>query len=161
MGSRSRWMPYMIGLVFLAATLASCGDDGAASRGLKVVTAFYPLELVARRVGGDLVAVTNLTPPGGEPHDLELKPSDVRTIRNADLILYFGNGFQPSLEDAVGQLSDKSKSLNLLAGLTLTQATPGEEEGLEVDPHVWLDPTLMQRIVDSVTNALTARIPSG
>ena len=37
----------------------------------------YPLQFVAERVGGDRVAVTNLTPPGAEPHDLELTPQDV------------------------------------------------------------------------------------
>ena len=34
----------------------------------------------------------NLTPPGVEPHDLELSGSDVRTIADADLVLYLGAG---------------------------------------------------------------------
>ncbi len=46
-------------------------------------------------------SVVNLTPPGVEPHDVELSPSDVETIRNAELVLYLGGGFQPALEDAV------------------------------------------------------------
>ena len=162
MVQKRRSLASVIGLVLLLAPLTACGDDAPASgRDLKVVTAFYPLELVARRVGGDLVTVTNVTPPGAEPHDLELKPSDVRTIREADLILYFGGGFQPSLEDAVEQQPETSAPLDLLTGLPLKQAPPGEDEGLEFDPHVWLDPALMKRIVDSIAGALAGKIPSG
>ncbi len=148
--------------LLLAGPLAACGDDGPAASGtLDVATAFYPIELVTRTVGGDLAMVTNLTPPGGEPHDLELKPSDVRRIREADLIVYFADGFQPSIEDAIEQLSDKTKAVDLLAGISLKRPPPGaEEEGLDVDPHVWLDPTLMQRIVDGVTDALAKTVPA-
>ena len=39
--------------------------------------AFYPLQFVAERVGGDRVQVTNLARPGAEPHDLELSPRQV------------------------------------------------------------------------------------
>ncbi len=52
-----------------------CGNDGgsdgtaAAGGGVAVVTSFYPLQYVVDRVGGDRVTVTNLTPPGAEPHD--------------------------------------------------------------------------------------------
>ncbi|MBM3687553.1 MAG: zinc ABC transporter substrate-binding protein, partial [Actinobacteria bacterium] len=44
---------------------------------LKVVAAFYPLQFAAEQVGGAAVEVVNLTPPGAEPHDLELTPQDV------------------------------------------------------------------------------------
>ena len=41
------------------------------------MTAFYPLQFLSERVGGDAVTVTNLTKPGAEPHDLELNPRQV------------------------------------------------------------------------------------
>jgi len=34
---------------------------------IDVVAAFYPLQFVTERVGGDAVSVTNLTPAGAEP----------------------------------------------------------------------------------------------
>ena len=67
---------------------------------LKVVTAFYPLTYLAEQVGGDQITVTNLTPPGGEPHDLELTPQQVAAIGEADLVLYI-EGFQPAVDEAV------------------------------------------------------------
>ena len=56
--------------------------------------------------------VVNLTPPGAEPHDIELSPSDVETIRDAELVVYIGGGFQPALEDAID--SRDGDSLDLL-----------------------------------------------
>ena len=161
-GRRSRLCSLVLAVTILSGLLAGCSGEspGDKSGALQVAAAFYPIELVARRVGGDLVEVTNVTPPGGEPHDLELKPSDVRRIKNADLILYFAKGFQPAVDGAVAQLSDRTKAVDLLAGISLKAPPPGEEEELTVDPHVWLDPTLMQRMVDMVTEALVKHLPS-
>lgn len=41
------------------------GRSGGAS--VSVLAAFYPFEFVVERVGGDTVAVENLTPTGSEP----------------------------------------------------------------------------------------------
>ncbi|MEX2553323.1 MAG: zinc ABC transporter substrate-binding protein, partial [Actinomycetota bacterium] len=62
-------------LLVLALALVACGDgggdDGAPPK-TEVVTAFYPLEFVSTRVAGTRAEVSNLTPAGVEPHDLEL-----------------------------------------------------------------------------------------
>jgi len=141
----------------LAMASAGCGGNGASpSPGLDVVAAFYPLAEAARQVGGQFTRVHDLTPAGVEPHDLELKPSDVGLIRSADLILYLGGGFQPALEDAIEVIPNRSAAVDLLGGLPLRE---GVEEGEPTDPHVWLDPLLMIRIVDRVAEELAARLP--
>jgi zinc transport system substrate-binding protein len=132
----------------LAMASAGCGGSGASpERGLDVVAAFYPLAEAARRVGGPFAQVHDITPTGVEPHDLELKPSDVGLIRSADLILYLGRGFQPALEDAIEAIPNRSAAVDLLEGLPLKK---GVEDGEATDPHVWLDPLLMIRIVERV-----------
>ena len=70
----------------LAMSMVGCGDEPAAGNGgkhVEVVAAFYPLQFVAERVGGDAVHVTNLAKPGAEPHDLELTPIQVGQISEA------------------------------------------------------------------------------
>ena len=124
---------------------------------LSVVASFYPLAEAARRVGGDLVTVTNLTPPGVEPHDLELSPDQVEAITTADLVMYLGGGFQPALEDALTQ-TDATKK-NVLDGVG-TLAPPPGEEGPTVDPHVWLDPARFATIVGEVRASLTEIDPA-
>jgi zinc transport system substrate-binding protein len=132
-------------------TLAGCGGSGDNAGKQTVVVAFYPLAWAAEQIGGDAVDVENLTPPGAEPHDIELTPRDVEEVRNADLVLYLGKGFQPALEKAVESRS--GPSLDLLAGQDLASAPKGEEE-LAVDPHVWLDPPRFARMVMSIGSEL-------
>lgn len=72
-----------------------------------VVAAFYPLQLLAQRVGGDAVSVTNLAKPGAEPHDMELNPDQVRQIVDARLVVYL-HGFQPAVDEAVEQNAQDS-----------------------------------------------------
>lgn len=120
----------LTGMVALA---AGCGGDkGTADDRVSVAAAFYPLTYAAEEVGGDQVEVRNLTPPGAEPHDVELSARDVERIRAADIVLYLGSGFQPNFERAVDGAD--GKKVDLLRGLQLISGDEG------VDPHVWLDP---------------------
>ncbi len=112
---------------------AGCGsDEGPADGRVSVAAAFYPLAYAAEEIGGDRVAVRNLTPPGAEPHDVELSARDVERIGAADVVLYLGSGFQPNFERAVDGAD--GKKVDLLQGLDLISGDEG------VDPHVWLDP---------------------
>ena len=68
-----------------------CTRSGSDARPT-IVASFYPLAWAAERVAGHDYRVVNLTPPGVEPHDIELTPSDVQTIDDAQLVVYVGAG---------------------------------------------------------------------
>ena len=124
---------------------AACGGGPSADDGpTRVVASFYPLAYAAEQVGGPAIDVRNLTPPGAEPHDLEPTPADVQALRDADLVLLLGGGFQPRLEDAAGK---GERVLHLLETTGLDFADNG-------DPHVWLDPTRYALIVNRVGTAI-------
>jgi zinc transport system substrate-binding protein len=127
--------------------VAGCGASSGASGKQTVVAAFYPLAFAAEKLGGTKVDVQNLTPPGAEPHDIELTPGDVARIQKADIVLYLSHGFQPAVEQAVSGAG--GRRLDVLAGLPLRSGV-----GDEADPHVWLDPVLFARIVRRIGSAL-------
>jgi zinc transport system substrate-binding protein len=129
-------MRAIIILVCVATLTSGCGGSDASSSERRVAASFYPLAFAAEELGGDGVDVVNLTPPGTEPHDLELTPSDVRELKDADVVLLLGHGFQPQLEDAAG---DGDEVVDLLD-------TPGLNRFDNDDPHVWLDPTRYELI---------------
>jgi zinc transport system substrate-binding protein len=138
------------GLVLVLGAAACSGADRDASEdGVSVVASFYPLAEAARRVGGADVTVVNLTPPGVEPHDLELSGSDVRAIADADLVLYFGDGFQLSLEDAV-----ESTSAHAVDLLDAVETRGGGESEQPADPHVWLDPVRYAAVAERIGEEL-------
>lgn len=130
----------------LGALLASCSpSSGAPSSGVDVVAAFYPLAELARRLGGSGVGVTDLTPAGTEPHDLELRPGDLAALAHADLVLYVGGGFQPSVERAVKTLPTSVRIVDVLA----VAPEPAN------DPHVWLDPVAFRRVAKRIATVLS------
>lgn len=132
-------------VVFLLAVATGCARTDSSDQP-SVVASFYPLAWAAEQVAGDSSReVVNLTPPGAEPHDLELSPRDVETIRDAELVVYVGGGFQPTIEDAVD--SREGRSLDLLR--------EGE------DPHVWLDPVRFAEAVERIAEALGNRAAAG
>ncbi|WP_205326244.1 metal ABC transporter solute-binding protein, Zn/Mn family [Glycomyces sp. YM15] len=138
---RSRFILVPIAGFAAAAALAACGSgsaDPAADGEINVVTAFYPLTFATERVGGDHVAVTNLTPAGQEPHDLELAPSDIAAIEEADFVVYL-KGFIPELDAAVEEYAP-DKSLDVLTAVETsqydyTQAIDEAEGHAEEDEH--------------------------
>jgi zinc transport system substrate-binding protein len=154
--------------------LAACGDEGPRASGpgsggdglASVVASFYPLEFVAERIGGPWVSVENLTPPGVEPHDVELTPKDVTTVADADLVVYL-EGFSPAVDDAVSQSASDHAAFNVggHAGLDLTY-TPIEEGEVTpdgtgaTDPHFWLDPTRLATVADELAPRLADLAPA-
>ncbi|HEY8777818.1 MAG TPA: zinc ABC transporter substrate-binding protein [Gaiellaceae bacterium] len=136
-------------ILVLTMMLAGCGT-GSSGGSKSVVAAFYPLAYAAERIGPSF-NVQNLTPPGSEPHDLELTPQEVAAIQDASVVLYLSHGFQPAVSKAVEQA--RGKKVDILAGLPLHPAD-GAEAGLTADPHVWLDPILFARVAAKIGAAL-------
>lgn len=157
-------------------TLAGCGSNAADGSGgsgdkLDVVASFYPLEFIAKSVGGDAVNVTTLTAPGVEPHDLELTPKQVGTIAGAKLVV-FEKGLQPAVDEAVEQ-NAKGAGFDVAPAAKLEATGADFEEHEEggaatpsgtvkpaaftedaLDPHFWLDPVRYAGVVQAVTDKL-------
>ncbi|MFC5678259.1 metal ABC transporter substrate-binding protein [Aeromicrobium endophyticum] len=162
-------------------SLAACGgssDDGGAGRGgdkVSVAASFYPFAYAVQQVGGDLVDVQNLTAPGVEPHDLELKPKQVGAVQDADLVVYEKH-FQAAVDEAVEQADrsdDDTVDVADVVTLKPTQAGGEEEHGDEghdhedeghdhgdEDPHTWLDPDNMIAITKAVESRLAKIDPA-
>jgi zinc transport system substrate-binding protein len=152
-------------LVALASLLAlsACADDadasaaGAAGRS-SIVTSFYPLQYVAARIAGDRATVTGLTPPGVEPHDLELTPRDVASVSDADLVVYL-RGFQSSVDEAVEDEA-KGTALDVAPAARLDRRIENQgDEG--TDPHFWLDPQRLKAVAGLVEQRLARADPAG
>ncbi|MEU6498790.1 metal ABC transporter substrate-binding protein [Streptomyces californicus] len=116
-----------LGLTALSACSTSDAVDGGDGGKLKVTASFYPMQFLAERIGGEHVAVTSLTKPGVEPHDLELTPRQIGSISESDYVLYL-KGIQPAVDDAIKQSGVK----NTVDAATLTTL---ENHGSEVSGH--------------------------
>src|SRR5687767_3917443 len=86
----------------LALLAAACGDDDSAgSGGFAVVATTTQVADLVRSVGGDRVQVTGLLPPNADPHDHEVRPSDVEAVADAGLVVRSGGDLDAWLADAI------------------------------------------------------------
>ena len=194
--TRARRHLAAVAALALAGSLASCaalspgsdstaaasgaGPTAAPSGALTVSTSFYPIQYLAQAIGGEHVAVTSVTPTNVEPHDFELSPKDVTALSASSLVLYV-SGFQPSLDDALAQVSgptvvDLAGSVDLVhhdgveeeheegATEAATEAATGAAHdhgaAAALDPHFWLDPVRMQAAAKAVEAALAQADPA-
>ncbi|MFW5419865.1 zinc ABC transporter substrate-binding protein [Nocardiopsis sp. CNT-189] len=164
------------GLLLAAGCGSGDGDSGQGGDGPAIVTGVYPLQWLAEQVSGDRGAVSNLTEPGAEPHDLELTGRQTGEVTDADVVFYV-SGLQPAVDDAVAQ-SGTEGALDVADLVELRPA--GEEEGHdhdhggeghehggeehghgELDPHMWLDTGLMAEAADGLADRLAEADPDG
>jgi zinc transport system substrate-binding protein len=136
-----------------AMMLPSCGSGASAhdpDATISVVASFYPLAHAAERVGGDAVTVTNLTPPGTEPHDLEISSEALEQIATADVVVYLSGTFQPVVAEAV-----ETEATGVIVDAAAEPGAAG------ADPHVWLDPLRYGDIVQRIAAALAGVTGTG
>jgi len=145
-------------LVLVAVVIGGCREAPAPEGKPLVVASFYPMWEFTRQVALDRAQVISLVPPGVAGHDWEPSPQDVAQVRRARVFVYNGAGFEPWAEKLIKEAAGPSTVVVAAsAGLTVPRA--GGEGG--VDPHVWLDPLLAQRIVEVIRAALERGDPAG
>lgn len=150
-------MGIIVAFIVGSACAGSSGAGYGAPDRPTVVASAYPLAWAAERIAGDRATVVNLTPPGVEPHDLEISSDDLAEIAKADIVVYLGSGFQPSVERAI-ETNAQGTAIDLLDGRELL-VTPLGSSTTFVDPHVWLDPDRMREIAADIEAALAEADP--
>lgn len=156
----------------MLSALAACGggdEAPKASAKLAVVTTLAPIDEAVRRVGGDAVTVTNITPVGGQPHELQPSAAAETAMRSAKLVVTIGPFFQPAVSAAVNELPGTVERLDLLGSTDLLRpAKPirgmrgtvvGAVDG-DSDPHLWVSPKRFIASVEAIRDALVKADPS-
>ena len=152
-----------------------------ASQVPQVVVSIKPIHSLVMGVM-EGIAVPNLLLSGGEsPHTYSLRPSQVRQLHQANLLIWIGPNIEIFLEKTVATLSNKTQQLRLfeVPGLTLLKIREGgaweahshgdaesipdhehevhskaSEQAYQWDQHLWLDPHNAKVMVNAVAQAL-------
>ncbi|MCF8481474.1 MAG: zinc ABC transporter substrate-binding protein [Rhodospirillum sp.] len=184
----SRALPFaslVLPLTMVASMPALAAEGGAPT----VVVDIAPLQGLVASVMGDLGEPHLLVPNGASPHDFALRPSDARSLGEADLVVWVGPGLSPFLTKPLETLASKAQSLEMedLEGVTLLpyRDLDGEEgdhdedhdhaedHGAEdthgdghhhhagnIDPHMWLSPDNGLELITAVESALSTLDPA-
>lgn len=117
--------------------------------------------------------VSILIPPGRSEHGYEAPPSRLTQMRDADVVVLVGLGLEPQAEKFLAEhqpADGRSRRLVRFADIVGIEAdphdhhhhdhAPGEPCNHEgPDPHLWLDPVMVERLVDAMTREVRAVAP--
>lgn len=165
----------LVGILLLAIAFPGCTSSQEAGKNeatgadqsdkVQVIASFYPLYDFAQKIGGERVEVTNLVPAGTEPHDWEPSTTDIRTLENADILVFNGAGMEHWTDDVLSSLTnDRLIAVEASDGVTLRAAGEEEADGEDhgsYDPHVWLAPENAKVEMENIKDALIQADPDG
>ncbi len=140
-------------LLLLGATLLSgCARERTGSVGkVAVVTTISTFNSFVQGVGGEYVTVRNIVPVGASPEMFSPAPQDVATVADANVVVENGAGLETWLDRLLHDAGTAHRRVVVCsAGLPV--------KGL--NPHLWMDPVLAQRYVDTIRDALIAVDPA-
>ncbi|MEO7665130.1 MAG: metal ABC transporter substrate-binding protein [Candidatus Limnocylindrales bacterium] len=144
-----------------SASLAACTGGASpqpAANGLTVVTTSTVFADLVRQVGGDLVSVRALVPPGADVHTYQAKPNDLRALADAKLVVMNGLGLDDWLAKTIDSASSVATVIRLGDDLTGVPLLAGEEPGTR-NPHAWMDVSNARRYVAEIGAALESADP--
>ena len=149
-------------------SLAVASWPGASAAEVRIVTTTTDLAAIARAVGGEDVSVESLTRGTRDPHYAAAKPSMIRKVFGADLLLLVGAeleiGWLPAalqagrnakvLPGGAGHL-DLSTTVELIEIPTGPVSRAMGDVHADGNPHYWLSPANGGRIARAVAERLS------
>lgn len=142
--------------------LTSCSakdnaDIGSNEAGkLKVTTTTNVVGDIARQIGKDKIELKELMGAGVDPHLYQPTSQDVKTLNDADLILYSGLHLEGKMADVFKSLEQKGKKTVAVAeNIDQKELLGWDEEGAGAhDPHIWWSPKDWKEAVIAAKDAL-------
>ncbi len=115
------------------------GGTVHAAQTVKVVTSFSLLGDMVRRIGGGMVSVQSLVPDDGDAHTYQPRPSDMRGVTGAAVLVENGLGFEGWMDRLTG--ATRFAGARVVATKGIKPRTMRQGGGIvSVDPHAWQDP---------------------
>ena len=146
-----KYFVLIIGLIFSLNNFAE----------IKVVTTTTVIADIVKNVGGDRVSVDYLCRGDQDPHFLEVLPSYMLKLRNADLVIKIGLDLEKWLPQLIdGSRNDKLKLIDLSTDIEKKEVPTTKVDASQGDvhpygnPHYWLDPENAKIMADEIYDAL-------
>lgn len=165
------WAVILITTVMLLAACSQKNDaepDQSEEGKLKLFTTIYPFQFFSERIGGDLIEVESIIPPGADAHSMEVTMKKMMEIAESDAFIYSGTGLESFADAVVDATNDEdmkvvraAEDVSFITGYKDEHEEHNEENHdekeeqneMNVDPHVWLDPMRSVIIAENIRDA--------
>jgi zinc/manganese transport system substrate-binding protein len=174
--------PLIATAVIVGVFATACGDDGSADAGAgsadtpAIAVTTSVLGDVVSEMTGDLATIDVVMPANTDPHEFQPSARDAADLREADVVVANGAGFEAGLEETIHGAEDDGtpvfEAIDHVAILQVSEDAPAEEdehadeegEGDEahegVDPHFFNDPARMATAAEALSGFLADEVPA-
>lgn len=139
---------------------------------LKVAVTIAPLKGLVQPLlpAGSVISV--LIAPGRSEHGYEFTPAEIASLAQADLVVYVGLNLEPKVEAIVKRHSSADQRVVCFAtaaGITdapadhdahAHDAHAGDADDERIDPHLWLDPEMCEKLIPAAAGQIKAILAS-
>lgn len=130
----------------------------------QVLASIKPLQLIAAELMDGVAKPELLIPANVSPHHFTLRPSDIRKMTDAGLVLWVGPQMETYLTDFLGQIDGQTAVVEVAAldGIILHAPGGGSEPQFtdRYDPHLWLNTHNAQLVSEQITQQLMMLDPA-
>jgi zinc transport system substrate-binding protein len=159
------------GLVFaLTFSIQLCAVLDSESAPMPVAVSILPQRYFLEKIGGNLVEVEVMVPPGATPEQYEPKPRQMSALSRSRIYFACGVPFETIWLSKMVSANPKIQVIHTEKGIEKRAieahehqhegAEPGghQHEGID-DPHIWLSPPLVMIQARAIFDALAASDP--
>ena len=177
----------VIVLFFLiSGMLSACGGNkeekknsvkgGATEQNLNIVSTIKPVQMIVAAIAGDKAESYQLIPDNASPHNYSFKPSDIRKLKQADVIFRIDEHMEAMLTPAFENVPNTTPLVSLAENSAIrllevgehhdhgkshvehkresTHDDHGHENHDNVDFHIWTSPQNAQAMASAIAKVL-------
>lgn len=155
-------------MLFVLITLLPC----LALATPRVVVTLKPIHSLTAKVMENVGTPELLLPDGASPHTYQMKPSTLKQLNDANVIVWIGPSLETFMQKNMRDLNP-SQTLLTLSHLKNLKTLP-QRQGREwqdhhdhhhnhnhaIDPHLWLSLENASLIIDAISNTLSQQDPN-
>ncbi|CRH38665.1 High-affinity zinc uptake system protein ZnuA [Pantoea ananatis] len=164
---------------FLTLTAMAFATSAALPAHADIVASIKPVGFIASAIADGVTPVEVLLPDGASEHDYALRPSDVKRLQNADLVVWVGPEMEAFMTKSAASLPEK-KNLEIvqISGVKPSLLRGGEDDDHhdhddaehdhdeahhhhhgEFNMHLWMSPEIAKKTAVAIHGKLLELMP--
>jgi len=158
-GSRRLHFTVLLFAILLWTNLS--GNASFAGEPIPVFVSIPPQKYFVEKIGGSLVHVSVMVPPGANPHIYEPRPSQMTALSKSRIYFAIGVTFETVWLPKFAKLNPQMRIVHTDKGIDkMAMVAHHHDTPSSLDPHVWVSPPEVRIIARNILETFVEMDPS-
>jgi len=158
-GSRRLYFTVLLFAILLWTNLS--GNASFAGEPIPVFVSIPPQKYFVEKIGGSLVHVSVMVPPGANPHIYEPRPNQMTALSKSRIYFAIGVTFETVWLPKFAKLNPQMRIVHTDKGIDkMAMVAHHHDTAATLDPHVWVSPPEVRIIARNILEAFMEMDPS-